>query len=279
MSEVTFGCVTLVHGDSQIDIGKQNEASYDLVIHDPPFEWEADQSLTRLIQSERILNIGGNFVSVNYPITNMDIYVLIKKHCPNLFLKDTINIKQGTAYKVIRGLPRRRMTINVYHKGPVTKRKYYGNSNMGKVGHAIYAPENLGILTDIMDYRQHYPNRYGKHKKLVQKGAMAKWLVKNILYCYVREGDSVYDSFGGAGTFPAICRVNNVNCRSVELDKSNFNLMNKELKDHSKYRTLKIMNAFIELAGRLNENNSRTTNIVELRTQRRTNNYSKTAES
>ena len=73
MKECKIGTVTLVNDDSEKDIGNQKSDSQDLIFHDPLFDWEAALSRSRLIQSERILRVGGNLASVNYPITNIEI--------------------------------------------------------------------------------------------------------------------------------------------------------------------------------------------------------------
>ena len=62
MTELNFGCVTLVNDNSLVDIKKQESDSWNLISLDPPIDIEFNiNNLQKWIdQSERILSEGGN---------------------------------------------------------------------------------------------------------------------------------------------------------------------------------------------------------------------------
>lgn len=266
MNEITIGTSTLVCGDSLVDMSNQKPESFDLVKLDFPFDIPSEKALPWIEQAERIVQPGGNIAIANYPIFMREIFSYTKSL--SLTLGDTPITMQGSAHKTKNGLLRRQLAIDVFYKGNIENRTFYPKIN-GKYGHCLYAPEKEGLLTDLFTYKQHYPCRKGLHGKVLHKGAMAKWLVNNILYCYARKGDSVYDAFGGSGTFPAICRVNNIYCRSVELNDEYYDLMVDET-GSNKYKKYDVTKPFISTMENIkNENSSRTTNRLEGSTEGR----------
>lgn len=241
--EKIIGTSTIVNGDSLTDIAKQNFCSYDLVTLDPPFIKDPEEVIKWIDHAVRIMKTNGNLVVFGRSEYIANIHALIyskitsdKKY--NLYsglkLMDWVTTPQRCCNKTIySALYSETMTLAFYTKDPAN-RKFYANTDLNiKNPGRVFSAEKAGVLTNLWNGVKHTAGRHGKFKEIEElKGQSlnhkysTSWhIIKQLLYCTVQEGDSVYDAFGGAGTVPALCSQYNVNCRSVESEYDNFRIM------------------------------------------------------
>lgn len=241
--EKTIGTSIIVNNDSLIDIAKQNFCSYDLVTLDPPFIKDPEEVLKWIDHAVRIMKTNGNLVVFGRSEYVANIHALIYSKTQstqkyNLYsglkLMDWVVTPQRCCNKTIySSLYSEVMTLAFYTKDPAN-RKFYANTDLDiKNPGRVFSAQRAGVLTNLWNSIKHTAGRHGKFKEIEElKGQSlnhkysTSWhVIEQLLYCTVREGDSVYDAFGGAGTVPALCSQYNVNCRSVESEYENFRIM------------------------------------------------------
>ena len=266
------GLVELVHGDSLVDIKKQNFCTKDLVVIDPPFNWEPLQIIPWIDEAVRICKTEGNILLFNNSDAMYDQVAEIKRKSRsniekwNLYKglekRESIYLKYNYAKPKLNRLPCQTMTISIFSKS--INRKLY--ANIPRLLTNIWDPEGLGYLTDNWSEREHKPGHHGKfdiintgdNQNFKHSTATAEWVIENLLYCFARPEDIVYDCFGGAGTVPYLCNEYGINCRSIEIDEFNYTIMLDRILQSNKNRNFASYAA--QLVSKVNELQSRTTN-------------------
>lgn len=244
ISRSASGKVSLVLGNSLKDIKKQPFCSKDLVIIDPPFNWNPLEVIPWVDEAVRICKPNGNIILFNDKKITKQLAEIYRKVDSDvnrwniykgLDLKDFLTIKHKHAKLKINALPNQTMLIAVLSKS--STRKFY--AKIPKSLTNIWDPDGKEILTNNWSEKKHKVGHHGKFKILETNSdldknfkhstATAEWVIERLLSCYIRPGDVVYDCFGGAGTVPYLCEEYEIECRSVEKDKCNFNIMLERL--------------------------------------------------
>lgn len=223
---------TIINDNSLDYIKTLPGGSFDLIIHDPPFNLSEEENFKWFIQYTRLIKNGGNVLSVNFNDNNLFLFNMIINSKILNYLQ-SVTIIQTIAIKRTNGrFADNQMTIMNYHKGSVYDRKRYYELEKGNYRIMDDMPEQKGIIPSIWNDRRHKPGyvRHNDNFDFVHSSAMAQWVAERIMLVYARPGDKVLDSFGGAGTIPFVCKHRNIECTSIELDKKNFDNINLRLK-------------------------------------------------
>ena len=263
----------IILGDSLQDLKSQNFCSQDLIVVDPPFEWEPLQLIQWIDQAVRVCKPNGNIAIFNHPLKliiqlaeiNRRAYSTVEKYniYKGLTLVDWITVEHNSAKTKTNSLATRTMAIALLTKDRAN-RKFYVNKE--KKLTSVYDPESRNIITDHWIEKKHKPGHHGKFsalpvmkdKNFKHSTATAAWVIEKLLYCLVRPTDLVYDCFGGSGTVPYLCNEYGIQCRSVELNQWHYTMMQERLarkktnRNFTKYAS--------ELLRKADELQGRTTN-------------------
>lgn len=238
-----FGPVTLIHGDNLVDMQEQNANSWDFVYFDPMFNADLEFLIPRIDEAARILKVSGNIAFLEKPSVVLEISHYIKtqqeiedstvgngQSWRNIREMETISIPANVA---LAGLDRVAYSTRMYHlvtKG--TTRNWYGNKGLVP-GKLVVDTEAEGLTTDNWSKRCFKGGRSIKvnGKRLRHPAASPKWAIEDLLSLYIKQGHHrVYDAFGGSGRVPEVCYEYGIECRSVEIDKDNFEMMCEVMK-------------------------------------------------
>lgn len=211
---------------------------------DPPFCWEPLQVIPWIDEAVRICKPDGNILIFNDQKITRQLAEIYRKADSKverwniyrgLDLKDFLTIQHTHARPKINALPNQTMLIAVLSKSPT--RKLY--TDLPRSLTNIWDPDGLGFLTNNWSEKKHRAGYHGKFKILAtdqtldqnfkHSTATAEWAIETLLSCFARPGDVVYDCFGGAGTVPYLCEEYGINCRSVEIDRYHFTMMQERL--------------------------------------------------
>ena len=291
-SRSASGLVEIALGNSLLDMKNQNFCTRDLIVVDPPFNWEPMQIIPWVDEAVRICKPDGNIIVFNggKKITRQlgEVYRKADSNVKkwniyrDLDLRDFITVMHTHAKPKLNSLPTQSMFLAVLSKR--IDRKLYTRIPKSLVN--IWDPESLGFITDNWSRRNHRAGHHGKFSVLSvgedqtfkHSTATAEWVIETVLNCYARPGDSVYDCFGGAGTVPYLCEEYGIKCRSVELDNKHFTIMQERLlKSTTKNRDF--ANFAAKLMDKVNGLQSRATDRLESGLQGSIENRGKILES
>lgn len=243
-----FKTTTVALGDSLEDMKKHPPISQDLIICDPPFNFDAEDVSPWIDEAVRMLKPSGNLVIFHFPSVIMDIdhYIQSRKFetstwfanlsngqsYKNISRYQPVNIQLNSAKILLNDFAQDTITLSFYSKGP-SVRKFYANRD-GIQGATALSTDALNLVGNFWNDKRHQPGFRKKidgFMKSLCPEATPPWVIERLLYCCARKEyeDRVYDCFGGAGTVPFICAEYGIKCRSVEIDEDRYNTICERL--------------------------------------------------